>query len=110
MKLLVDIGNTRIKWAMHDDRGVGPMSAASYADWDRASFERVFGSLPRPEAVWVANVAGDAIAQLISDGVFGTWGLNANFVQSTAFAADVRSGYAIAEQLGVDRWLGVIGA
>lgn len=110
MRLLIDIGNTRIKWAVLTDRGVGPMSAMSYADWDRASFDRSVGALPRPEQVLVANVGGDQIRNLISEGVQKAWGLNAIFVESTESAGDVRNGYAIAGQLGVDRWLGVIGA
>lgn len=110
MKLLIDIGNTRIKWATLTERGIGPMAAANYAGWTRASVDQLLESLSQPDDVLVANVGGDAIGELISAAVAAKWGLSSNFVQSTAAAADVRNGYAIAEQLGVDRWLAVIGA
>ncbi len=34
MLLLIDIGNTRIKWARFDERGMGPQSAAVQCELD----------------------------------------------------------------------------
>jgi pantothenate kinase type III len=46
--LLVDLGNTRIKWARLGPRGVGRQKAAAHAGWQAADFSRaLFGSAAR---------------------------------------------------------------
>jgi type III pantothenate kinase len=111
MILLIDIGNTRIKWAELTDDGLGRMRADNYAHWNAGSIRKqMLSDMPAPERVLVANVGGDEIGGLVANSVAASWGLKPEFVRSTAHAGGVRNGYAIADQLGVDRWLAVIGA
>lgn len=111
MQLLIDIGNTRIKWAELTAQGIGEQHASSYAGWDRASLaENLLSSSAKPERVLVSNVGGDAFAQLLGDSLRSKWAVSPEFVRSTAQAAGVRNAYPRPEQLGVDRWLGVIAA
>lgn len=111
MILLIDIGNSRIKWAVLTTKGVGEQHAASYSAWDRAALQtQMLSSLPAPQKVLVSNVGGDAIANMLSEGIRTQWSIVPEFVESTAEAAGVRSGYSVPKQLGVDRWLCVLAA
>lgn len=111
MQLLLDIGNTRIKWAMLTERGLQPQQAEAFADWQTADIvERVLAPLGHVEAVWVSNVAGERMAKLVSEATQSVWELTPTFVESTAQYGAVRSAYLEPKQLGVDRWLTLIGA
>ena len=58
--LLVDIGNTRIKWARFDGRSLGRLRAAAHVSWDAQDYARnVIGSGRRFERIIVASVAGE---------------------------------------------------
>jgi pantothenate kinase type III len=54
--LLIDIGNTRIKWALLRGANSGRQQALPLADW--RGFERAVRRLRRVEAVLVICVAG----------------------------------------------------
>lgn len=111
MNLLVDIGNTRIKWATAMGHELGEQQASSYAAWDRSVLTaKLLSSSERPERILVANVGGDAFARLLTECALAKWSLLPEYVRSSAAAAGVRNAYPQPEQLGVDRWLGVIAA
>lgn len=111
MILLFDIGNTRIKWATLDERGLGVQNAAAHADWDAAAFARVvLNDLPPPRRVLVSNVGGQRIGEVLQTGIRARWRIEPEFVSSTASACGVRNAYPVPGNLGVDRWLGVIAA
>lgn len=111
MILLVDIGNTRIKWATFDGRDLSPSQAGAHKDWTHDVVERkLLAPIAKPTRVIIANVAGPHIADIVSSALQSKWALTAEFVQSSRQAGGVRSGYRIPEQLGVDRWLAAIAA
>ena len=57
--LLVDIGNTRIKWARFARGRLGRQRAAAHAGWSARDFERnVFARAAGIERILVASVAG----------------------------------------------------
>lgn len=111
MILLFDIGNTRIKWATLDEGCLGPQSAEAYSDWDGTRFtEVVLAPLSRPDRVLVSNVGGAKIGGLVRDAITQRWGVEPEFIGSTAAACGVRNAYREFANLGVDRWLCVIAA
>jgi type III pantothenate kinase len=111
MFLLIDIGNTRFKWAWLDAGVLGPQSAMPHASWTRDDLlTAVLKSGPRPERVLVSNVGGARIGDLVRECIASTWGLEAELIRSTAHAAGVRNAYPEPAKLGVDRWLAVIAA
>ena len=111
MTLLVDIGNTRVKWArLASDGRTSALSAAAYAGWSvREWRDALFGGPPVGQ-VLVSSVAGEAVdARLVAAAqLAGIAGVR--FVASTREAAGVRNGYADPSLLGVDRWVAAIGA
>ena len=111
MNLLFDIGNTRMKWATLDARGVSVQSAQVYSDWDEAKFSAaVLEPSERPDRVLVSNVGGTRIAAVVRDSIRQRWGIEVEFASTTAAACGVRNAYPEPANLGVDRWLGVIAA
>jgi type III pantothenate kinase len=107
MKLLVDIGNSRVKWATLDDGGLGAQQAASYSGWMQDDWRRALFAVPGIEEVFVASVSEAPSAALDSAARFAI-GRRATFVASSGQAAGVRNAYREPRLLGVDRWLAVI--
>lgn len=111
MKLLVDIGNSRVKWTVMDKDGL-----ADSQDFQRsktgikASLNKVWKSLTDVEAVFVANVAGDKLAQQLTEWTQKQWQLTPTFVTSEAKRFGVSNAYDEPEKLGIDRWLSLIAA
>ena len=111
MALLIDIGNTRIKWARFENGVLQPQSAAPHADWiGQTLVETVLRRGNRADRVLVSNVAGTRMAEVVRTAVSQTWQLEAEFVTSTPMAGGIRNAYPQPAKLGVDRWLAMIGA
>ena len=108
MDLLIDIGNTRIKWATLDESGIGVQSAVAHATLTRNQLIDQALQMDRPDRVMVGNVSGARVAALLEDALAQRWGVKATFVESTVEACGVRNAYPEPRKLGVDRWLGMI--
>jgi type III pantothenate kinase len=109
--LLIDVGNTRLKWAVLRDGVLGPQHAQGYADWSDNEFGAyVLGHAGRQPRVLVANVGGERVAGLIDRAVFKSWGIKSEFLQSSARAGGIQNAYPEPAKLGVDRWAALIGA
>lgn len=107
--LLVDIGNTNLKWAWLCEAGpsyVGVMSHRS--EGIVTAMQRAWIALERPGRVLVANVAGEQAAQELNRWTLAQWGLEAEIVVPQASMLGVTNGYREPERLGVDRWLALI--
>jgi type III pantothenate kinase len=110
MLLLIDIGNTRIKWARADARGVGEQSAAVHANWTEQDFvQQVLDTGPKAERVVIANVGGKRMGDLTQAALLRQWQLQAQFMQSPVAAAGLRNAYPDPAKLGVDRWMAMLG-
>ncbi len=107
--LLVDIGNSRIKWASFEDGRLGTAAAAEVGAWTEADWR---AELERTGATRVvaAAVGAAAAREALVAASRHVIGRAPEFAVSTAEAAGVRNGYSNPAQLGVDRWLAVIGA
>jgi type III pantothenate kinase len=111
MNLLVDIGNTRIKWAVENKSVLETLGAFRYRQAGLTDLlDEYWRSLPLPERVLVSNVAGDDIRDILSEWVINNWKLNIRVATVERFACGVTNAYHDVNQLGVDRWLAVIAA
>lgn len=108
MKLLLDIGNSRIKWAAAD---AGRLTQAGAAAHDGTP-DDLLRELPRqvPEAIWVAQVLGRALERPIQDALQRCYAVPVHVVRVAAECRGLRIAYADPSRLGVDRWLAMLGA
>jgi type III pantothenate kinase len=107
--LLVDFGNTRLKWALLADGALRPAGAVTHAAGGvGATLRPAWHGLPGPERVLVGSVAGVEADADLRALCLDLWGREPLFVKATARAAGVTSGYHAPERLGVDRWLALI--
>jgi len=107
MKLLVDIGNSRVKWATLDGARLGEQQAASYSAWTQHDWRRSLFAVPGIDEVIVASVSEAPSAALDSAAELAI-GRRATFVATSEQAAGVRNAYREPRLLGVDRWLAII--
>lgn len=110
MDLLIDLGNTRIKWALLDG---GALHAADVIEHggEATAIDRMLERVVSvPVNVVAANVAGDCFAGPLVTAVRERWSLPVRFAMTQPQSGLVRNGYADFRQLGVDRWLAIIAA
>lgn len=111
MKLLVDIGNTSVKWAEFSadriaSRGGFRHCERMFSEMATAAWAR----LPAPERIIVSNVAGVELQQALSGWTLAHWGLLPDYIQVSARACGVTNAYHVASDLGADRWAALVGA
>lgn len=108
MKLLVDIGNTRLKWAFARDGQLQPTGAAVH----EGEPARVFAQLPAQavEAVWIAHVTGAQQEAALDAAIRQRYGCAPRYARSLARWRGLENGYADPARLGVDRWLAMVAA
>lgn len=109
MTLLLDVGNTRLKYALAAGTQLRAGAAATHAgSVDDIDFDALWGGLPEVSAIFVASVAGAAIEQRLIDSLRRRFGVAPRLVTSPAAACGVRNAYAEPQRLGIDRFLGLV--
>lgn len=105
--LLIDTGNTRIKWALAEGGVWAQQGAAGNTEW--IAVQHAFAGLPPPRKILVSNVAGDAAEQCIRTAC-AAWRCPVEFITARAEQCGVRNSYEQPAQLGSDRWAALIAA
>ena len=111
--LAIDVGNTRLKWALYQspDRGAALLSqGAEFLDHIDHLAEGAWARLPAPTRVLGCVVAGDAVKRRVVEQMDELWDVSAHWVVSSAQEAGLRNGYDHPSRLGCDRWVAMIGA
>lgn len=106
MKLLLDVGNTRLKWRLLHEQGQS--LASGHRDTAHLD-EALWHDLPAPQCIHAASVASDAVQQHIARLCQQHWGLTVQWHGVQTSCCGVRNHYR-SPGLGVDRWLSVIAA
>jgi type III pantothenate kinase len=108
--LLVDIGNTRVKWARLRAGRVSRGGAIAHQGRP-ATMAALLRRVPRGvERVVAVSVAGNKLDAALAAAVRKRLGLRVEFVASTRKAGGVINGYRDTWRLGADRWVAAIGA
>lgn len=113
MILVIDAGNTRLKWGVRRRAADTEWRACGALDRDEigqlgASLAAAHIDQP-PERIVASNVAGEAAGEAISRAL-SHWATPIHWVRSAPAAHGLRNGYEIPERLGTDRWVALIGA
>lgn len=108
--LLVDIGNTRLKWRLQKDTELnGSLEVGGGESWP-CLFARAWGDLPRPQRVVCVSVQPKAVFNALAQWVDSHWGLEVQAVHSSEMVGGVANGYLDPGTLGPDRLIAMVGA
>lgn len=109
MHLLVDVGNSGVKIASSNGLDMsGPLMRFEHgvtADALRASYPR-----QSVAGVWAASVAEQAVNEAIEAEITAAWSCAVHWLATDSQAHGVTCAYPEPTQLGVDRWLALVGA
>ena len=113
--LAIDIGNTRLKWAMYEDHRPGAALLAHGAEFlehiERLA-EGAWAGLPAPERMLGCVVAGETARRRVHEQIeqMVGWNFEPQWVVPSLQEAGVSNGYDHPSRLGADRWVAMIGA
>ncbi|MDA1107339.1 MAG: type III pantothenate kinase [Proteobacteria bacterium] len=109
--LLLDSGNTRLKWAWLTAAGLEQPGSAAQAGLDlHAHAQSAWAAVATPTRIIVSNVAGDEFSARLSARTQRLWKLEPEFVRAQPRACGVTNAYADPGKLGADRWVALIAA
>lgn len=113
MNLLLDIGNSRIKWCIHDNIenrfGMAGAMAQNNSGLNEL-FCKHWNHLASPDRVLVSNVSGLVIAEKLDVWIKEAWQVEPEYVKTEAQSHGVRNAYPDYCKLGIDRWMAIIAA
>jgi type III pantothenate kinase len=110
--LAIDIGNTRLKWALYasPQPGAALLShGASFLETIDELADREWKVLGAPRSMLGCVVAGEAVRRRVEEQL-ELWDLTPRWVVPSAHEAGVANGYDHPARLGADRWVAMIGA
>ncbi|MCW8844298.1 MAG: type III pantothenate kinase [Gammaproteobacteria bacterium] len=111
MRLLIDAGNSRLKWALSSGSQLQQGGSIDIAEIAQGGLESLFNGLGvLPGGVWVANVAGQEMRRSLLAAAPGLPASAWHFQTSQARCMGLINGYRQPELLGVDRWLAMLAA
>ena len=111
MRLLLDLGNTRLKWALQG--AAAEWLAQGALDWQGNVGDKLaetWRSLPRPEHVVAASVVDGARERQVAEAAGQLFGCAPHWLRTPAAACGVRNAYTEPRRLGVDRFLAMVAA
>ncbi len=109
--LLLDIGNTRLKWGVLEKGAIRRTGHIAQEKIRQDGLTALTSRLPRRvDKVMASNVAGTSFATRLSGVVGMHCDCDVQFAHSTRNACGVTNGYKQPRRLGVDRWVAMIGA
>ena len=110
--MAIDVGNTRLKWALYEAPlpGSTPIShGAEFLENIDKLAEGEWARLAEPSQMLGCIVAGDAVKRRVQEQM-ELWDVPAQWVVSSAAEAGLVNGYDHPTRLGSDRWVAMIGA
>ncbi|MBM3387516.1 MAG: type III pantothenate kinase, partial [Betaproteobacteria bacterium] len=110
--LAIDVGNTRLKWAMYDrphPQAHLLAHGAEFLENIESLSEGPWASLPAPGRMLGCIVAGDAVRRRVQEQM-ELWDVAPQWVVSSVAEAGLSNGYDHPSRLGSDRWVAMIGA
>jgi len=111
VKLLLDIGNSRIKWGWFAAGEFLSTGATALQPGNPgAALRALFAASDQPDEIRLANVAGGDVGTRLATLVAEHYGCRPLVARSVQSGAGVRNGYRNPGQLGVDRWLAICAA
>lgn len=110
--LAIDVGNTRLKWAVYDKPSPQAQPLAHGAVFleniDKLA-DGEWAALAAPDRMLGCFVSGDAVKRRVQEQL-EIWDIEPHWVMASAAEAGLTNGYDHPTRLGADRWIAMIGA
>lgn len=110
MDLLIDIGNTTLKWVTSEAGNLSVMRSARHHDALPIDLHAAWEQLPSPGRVLVASVAAQSVTAALARTCRARWGLEPELAHTRRSSCGVTIAYEEPQRLGVDRWLALLAA
>jgi type III pantothenate kinase len=110
MDLLVDIGNTSLKWAVAESSTPGDMQVVRHHGSLPIDLLATWEQLAPPRRILVSNVGGTETADALARACRSYWDREPTIAATEPHSYGVTIAYERPERLGVDRWLALIAA
>ena len=109
--LVLDVGNTRLKWGLYAraQRGAALLAGGAMLLEDVGRLRQVLAAQPRAGQVIGCAVAGAVVTARVC-AELDALGLRCNWISAQAEQCGVRNSYATPSLLGADRWAAQLGA
>lgn len=108
--LLIDIGNTNLKWAIDTSDGFvfggvcrsqsGSIESLLVNEWDDL----------KPDTVFMSCVSNETIKQQVFAASKSCWGIQAESIVTPAQGCGISNAYATPVNMGSDRWAAIVAA
>jgi type III pantothenate kinase len=109
--LLIDAGNSRLKWALLRGKQRLKVQARAWPAGDPAALlARVLRAAGPLDAIYVCNVAGAAVTRALRIGARRLQLPAPHTIRSARRSGRLRNGYDEPWRLGADRWVALLGA
>jgi type III pantothenate kinase len=106
--LVIDVGNSRLKWALRGPKGWTARGAVANQDIGSLAV-RDWQNVERPTRAIGVNVAGEA-ARVRVEGLLARWRLPIEWLVAGTQAGGVTNRYQTPAHLGADRWAALVAA
>ena len=111
MNLLLDVGNTAVKWACESSGRLGMTGQFVHRGGNIGALaDAAWSGLQPADKVLVASVAGNDIKAVLLAWFNDHWQVQPLFLHSTATACGVTNAYTDPGTLGIDRWAAIVAA
>lgn len=110
LKLLFDIGNTRLKWALYQADKFIQQGNLLASEITPELLDQTFDDQQRPDSIWISNVGSVVVIEQLSDWVKQNYLLNIQLLEVSQSCCGITNEYKSQDTQGVDRWVAAIGA
>lgn len=109
--LLIDVGNSTVKWAISTDLPVSNVLRQRYTESVNDDyFIHLWRDIVKPEKILVTCVARERIWQAVAEACFTLWAIKPQRIISLKQWQNVTNAYPETADLGSDRWCVIVAA
>ncbi len=108
MNLIIDLGNSRVKWAI-SAQDLWQTDSVLLSDRDMLTvFDQAWSGMEAPQNVVVANVAGKRRLHELEQWIKKHWSMPLHVIKAQWELLGVKNSYHEPSRLGADRWAALI--
>lgn len=109
MRLLIDMGNSRLKWGLYKHNEITSGSPVSYSKNFKEQLLSLWGDIEPPDSILISCVNESGGLSTLYQVAVQLWpGIKTTRVKSLAVGYGIKNAYQQPEKLGVDRWLALL--